>query len=56
VVSDQNVIELYEHQGASEQFLSDLKTDMDLERLPMGKSATNALIMAWAALTYYMLP
>jgi hypothetical protein len=54
-VSDQKVIELYEHHGASEQFHSELKTDMDLERLPSGKFATNALIMACAALTYNML-
>lgn len=54
-VSDQKVIELYEHHGASEQFHSELKTDMDLERLPSGKFATNALIMACASLTYNML-
>ncbi len=54
-VSDLKVIELYEHHGASEQFHSELKTDMDLERLPSGKFATNALIMSCAALTYNML-
>jgi Transposase DDE domain group 1 len=55
LVPDLKVIELYEHHGASEQFHSELKTDMDLERLPSGKFATNALIMACAALTYNML-
>jgi hypothetical protein len=54
-VPDLKIIELYEHHGASEQFHSELKTDMDLERLPSGKFATNALIMACAALTYNML-
>lgn len=54
-VADQKIIELYEHHGASEQFHSELKTDMDLERLPSGKFATNALIMSCAALTYNML-
>lgn len=51
-LSEQEVIELYNGHGASEQFHSELKTDMDIERLPSGKFATNSLIMACAALTY----
>jgi hypothetical protein len=54
-LSDQKVIELYEGHGASEQFHSELKTDMDLERLPSGKFATNSLIMSCAALAYNIL-
>lgn len=37
-------IELYHDHGTSEQFHSEFKTDMGLERLPSGKFATNALI------------
>jgi len=34
------VIELYHQHGTSEQFHSEIKSDMDLERLPSGKFAT----------------
>jgi hypothetical protein len=54
-LSDQEIIKLYEDHGTSEQFHSELKTDMDLERLPSGKFATNALIMSCAALAYNIL-
>jgi DDE family transposase len=49
------VIALYRDHGTSEQFHSELKTDMDLERLPSGKFATNELIFACAALVYNIL-
>ena len=39
------VIESYHQHGESEQFHSEYKTDLDMERLPSGKFATNALIM-----------
>jgi hypothetical protein len=45
-------IELYRAHATSEQFHSELKSDMDLERLPSGKFATNALILNLAALAY----
>ncbi len=38
--------------ATSEQFHSEFKTDMGLERLPSGKFATNALILNLAALSY----
>ncbi len=38
-------IELYHAHGTSEQFHSELKSDMGLERLPSGKFTTNALIL-----------
>jgi len=41
--------------GTSEQFHSEFKTDMNLERLPSGKFATNALIMSLAGLAYNIL-
>jgi len=42
------VIELYHQHGTSEQFHSEIKSDMDLERLPSGKFATNALVLSLA--------
>jgi len=46
------VIFWYHDHGTSEQFHSELKSDMDLERLPSGKFATNSLILTIAMLTY----
>jgi hypothetical protein len=51
----EKIIALYKDHGTSEQFHSELKTDMDLERLPSGKFEVNSLIMACAALTYNIL-
>ena len=53
--SDDNVILLYEDHATSEQFHSEFKTDMDLERLPSGKFDTNDLVMCLGALTYNVL-
>jgi hypothetical protein len=36
------IIALYADQATSEQLNSELKTDLDSERLPAGKFATNA--------------
>lgn len=52
---ESEVIALYRDHGTSEQFHSELKTDMDLERLPSGKFATNELVFACAALAYNIL-
>ncbi|MBI4332544.1 MAG: IS1380 family transposase, partial [Chloroflexi bacterium] len=49
------VIRLYEDHGTSEQFHSEIKSDMDLERLPSGKFETNALILTLAGLAYNIL-
>lgn len=49
------VIALYCDHGTHEQFHSEFKTDLDLERLPSGKFATNALVLSLAALTYNLL-
>lgn len=46
----QKIIKLYENHGLSEQFHSEFKSDLDLERLPSGKFATNAMIMALGCL------
>jgi hypothetical protein len=50
-----DVIELYRQHATSEQFHSEFKTDLDLERLPSGKFATNALIMALGGFAYNIL-
>lgn len=46
----ETVIALYADHGASEQFRSEFKTDLDIECLPSGKFATNALVLARAVL------
>ena len=52
---EKEIIKLYQDHGTSEQFHSEFKTDMDLERLPSGKFATNSLIMSLAGLVYNIL-
>lgn len=46
----EEIIRLYADHGTSEQFHSEFKTDLDIERLPSGKMATNALVLACATL------
>lgn len=52
---EEKIIKLYANHGLSEQFHSEFKTDLDLERLPSGKFATNALIMALGGFAYNIL-
>ena len=49
------MIALYRDHATSEQFHSEFKTDLDIERLPSGTFATNALIMTLATFSYNML-
>lgn len=49
-ISEGDIIQLYADHGTSEQFHSEFKTDMDIERLPSGKFATNALVLGTNAL------
>lgn len=49
------IIWLYHEHGESEQFHSELKSDMDLERLPSGNFKTNALILLLGMLSYNIL-
>ena len=49
------VIELYHKHGTSEQFHSEIKTDMDLERLPSGKFNVNQLVLILGMLAYNIL-
>ena len=55
VLPEERVIRLYEEHGTSEQFHSEIKTDLDMERLPSGKFATNALVLTCAGMVYNML-
>lgn len=52
---DEEIIRLYHAHGECEQFHSEVKTDMDLERLPSGKFATNALILELEMIAYNIL-
>lgn len=54
-LADEKIIELYKGHGLCEQYHAEIKTDMDLERLPSGKFATNQLVMACGALMYNIL-
>jgi hypothetical protein len=50
-----DIIALYRDHGTHEQFHSEFKTDMDLERLPSGKFDTNYLVCALAAVAMNIL-
>ncbi len=54
-IAKDKVIELYKGHALCEQYHSELKSDMDLERLPSGKFATNTLVMSCAGLAYNIL-
>lgn len=49
------VILLYHDHGTCEQFHSEIKTDMDLERLPSGCFVTNSDIMVMGLMAYNLL-
>ena len=46
---------LYHAHGTSEQFHSEIKTDLDLERFPSGKFVTNAIVLALGVFSYNLL-
>ena len=52
---DEEIIRLYHAHGECEQFHSEVKTDMDLEQLPSGKFATNALVLELGMIAYNIL-
>jgi len=54
-ISEADIIQLYADHGTSEQFHSEFKTDLDIERLPSGKFATNALVLGASVLAYNIL-
>lgn len=49
------VIDLYHQHGTSEQFHSEIKSDMDLERLASGKFKTNCLLLGLGQVSYNVL-
>lgn len=53
--TSREVQKLYHGHGTSGQFHSELKTGLDLERLPSGKFATNAIVPALGVSTYNLL-
>ena len=53
--NDHKIIDLYHAHGECEQFHSEIKTDMDLERLPSGKFDTNALVLELGLIAYNIL-
>jgi hypothetical protein len=55
VADNATVIDLYRDHATCEQFHSEFKSDLDLERLPSGKFDTNDLVMAFAVLGYNIL-
>lgn len=48
-MTDREVIELYHAHCECERFHSEIKTDMELERLPSGKFETHELILELAS-------
>jgi len=54
-LDQETIIALYADHATSEQFHSEFKTNLDVERLPSGKLATNALVLACAQLAYNIL-
>lgn len=54
-VHEDQVIRVHEKRGLSEQFHSEIKSDLDLERLPGGKFASNALVLTLGGLAYNLL-
>ncbi len=55
VLPEKKIIELYEGHATSEQFHSEIKTDLDMERLPSGKFGVNALALTCAGMAYNIL-
>ena len=53
--SDEAIIDSYHKHGESEQFHSEIKTDMDVERLPSGKFETNELVLELIIIAYNIL-
>ena len=53
--TDDEVIQSYHAHGECEQYHSEIKTDMDVERLPSGKFATNELVLELTIIAYNLL-
>ena len=55
ILPEEEIIALYHAHGECEQYHSELKNDMGVERLPSGKFMTNALVLELAMLAYNLL-
>ena len=53
--TDDDIINSYHDHGVSEQYHSEIKTDMDVERLPSGKFETNELVLELTVIAYNLL-
>ena len=53
--NDQAIIDSYHAHAECEQLHSEIKTDMDVERLPSGKFGTNALVLELTIIAYNLL-
>lgn len=53
--SAKTAIRLYHDHGTSEQFHSELKSDLDIERLPSGKLCANKIILLCALVAFNLL-
>jgi len=53
--TDEEIIESYHTHGECEQYHSEIKTDMDVERLPSRKFETNKLVLDLTLLAYNIL-
>ncbi|MBO4265611.1 MAG: IS1380 family transposase [Lachnospiraceae bacterium] len=54
-LADQEIIDLYHAHGECEQYHSEIKTDMDVERLPSGKFDSNKLVLELTVVAYNIL-
>ncbi|SHF20007.1 hypothetical protein SAMN02745206_01530 [Desulfacinum infernum DSM 9756] len=52
---EEGIIALYENRGLSEPFHSEIKTNLNLERLPSAKFFVNALVLSQGAMVYNVL-
>ena len=55
MLPDETVIDLYHAHGESVQYHSEIKTDMDVERLPSGKFESNKLVLELTMIAYNIL-
>ena len=53
--TDDAIIASYHDHGESEQYHSEIKSDMDVERLPSGKFETNKLVLELTIIAYNLL-
>ncbi|NKB23549.1 MAG: hypothetical protein GKR87_04055 [Kiritimatiellae bacterium] len=49
------MLDLYHGHGPSEQYHSELKSDLDVERLPLGRLCANKIILLCAMVAFNLL-